>query len=73
MNKFGSLVLSAALTALPVSGAWAYQGGDVKDGGSISGTVKFSIDPCLRSFPFNLQANCTKRHSTVFQNRRSPC
>jgi plastocyanin len=41
MNKFGSLVLLAALTALPVSGAWAYQGGDVKDGGSISGTVKF--------------------------------
>jgi plastocyanin len=41
MNKLGSLVLSAALIGLPASGAWAYQGGDVKDGGSISGTVKF--------------------------------
>jgi plastocyanin len=41
MNRFGSLVLSAALLALPVSGMAAYEGGDVKDGGSISGTVKF--------------------------------
>ena len=41
MNKLGSLVLSAALIGLPVSGMAAYQGGDVKDGGSISGTVKF--------------------------------
>ena len=41
MNKLGSLVLSAALIALPVSSMAAYQGGDVKDGGSISGTVKF--------------------------------
>lgn len=41
MNRFGSLVLSAALMALPVSGMAAYEGGDVKDGGSISGTVKF--------------------------------
>src|ERR1051326_9599891 len=42
MNKWGSLVLAAAIAALPASGAWAaYQGGDVKDGGSISGTVKF--------------------------------
>ena len=41
MNKWGTVVLSAALVALPVSGMAAYQGGDVKDGGSISGTVKF--------------------------------
>ena len=41
MNKFGSLVLTAALLALPASGMAAYEGGDVKDGGSISGTVKF--------------------------------
>jgi plastocyanin len=41
MNKLGSIVLSAALVALPVSGMAAYQGGDVKDGGTISGTVKF--------------------------------
>lgn len=42
MNKFGSFLLSAALLALPASGmAAAYEGGDVKDGGTISGTVKF--------------------------------
>ena len=41
MKEFGSLVLSAALLALPASGMAAYQGGDVKDGGTISGTVKF--------------------------------
>jgi plastocyanin len=41
MKKLGSLVISAALMALPVSGIAAYQAGDVKDGGSISGTVKF--------------------------------
>ena len=41
MRKFGTLVLSAALLALPASGLAAYQGGDVKDGGTISGTVKF--------------------------------
>jgi plastocyanin len=41
MKKFGSMVLSAALLALPASGMAAYQGADVKDGGSISGTVKF--------------------------------
>jgi plastocyanin len=41
MKKFGLIVLSAALVALPVSGIAAYQAGDVKDGGSISGTVKF--------------------------------
>ena len=41
MNKWGSVFLSAALLALPAQGMAAYQGGDVKDGGSISGTVKF--------------------------------
>jgi plastocyanin len=41
MNKLRTVVFSAALVALPVSGMAAYQGGDVKDGGSISGTVKF--------------------------------
>lgn len=41
MNKLGALVFSAAILSLPVSGMAAYQGGDVKDGGSISGTVKF--------------------------------
>ena len=41
MNKVGSYLLAAALIALPVSGQAAYQGGDVKDGGTISGTVKF--------------------------------
>src|SRR5918995_5961123 len=41
MNKFGSFLLSAALLTLPASGLAAYEGGDVKDGGTISGTVKF--------------------------------
>src|SRR5258707_13602258 len=41
MKKLGSVILSMALLSLPVSGMAAYQGGDVKDGGSISGTVKF--------------------------------
>lgn len=41
MNKLGSFLLSAALLTLPVSGMAAYEGGDVKDGGTISGTVKF--------------------------------
>jgi plastocyanin len=41
MNKFGAVILSAAFWALPASGIAAYQGGDVKDGGTISGTVKF--------------------------------
>ena len=41
MNKWKTAVLSVALIALPVSVMAAYQGGDVKDGGSISGTVKF--------------------------------
>jgi len=41
MNKLGSLVLAVSLVAAPVSVMAQYQGGDVKDGGSISGTVKF--------------------------------
>ncbi len=41
MTKFGSIVLSAAIFALPASTMAQYKGGDVKDGGSVSGTVKF--------------------------------
>jgi plastocyanin len=41
MNKFGYFLLAAALVSAPVSGMAAYEGGDVKDGGTISGTVKF--------------------------------
>ena len=41
MTKFGSIVLSAAIFALPASSMAQYKGGDVKDGGSVSGTVKF--------------------------------
>jgi plastocyanin len=41
MNKFGSFVLSAALLTLPAGALAAYEGGDVKDGGTISGTIKF--------------------------------
>jgi plastocyanin len=41
MNKFGSIIFSTALMALPVSVAAQYKGGDVKDGGTVSGTVKF--------------------------------
>jgi len=41
MNRVGSLFLSAALVTLPVTSMAAYEGGDVKDGGTISGTVKF--------------------------------
>ena len=41
MTKFGSIVLSAAIFTLPASSMAQYKGGDVKDGGSISGTVKF--------------------------------
>ena len=41
MTKMGSWILSAALLAAPATGMAAYQGGDVKDGGTISGTVKF--------------------------------
>jgi plastocyanin len=41
MPKFGTMILSAAIFALPVSSMAQYKGGDVKDGGSISGTVKY--------------------------------
>ena len=41
MNKLGSLVLATALLTAPAISMAAYEGGDVKDGGSISGTVKF--------------------------------
>jgi len=41
MNKLGSLVLAISLVAAPAVSMAAYEGGDVKDGGSISGTVKF--------------------------------
>jgi len=41
MNKFGSLVLAMSLASVPASAMAQYSGGDVKDGGSISGTVKF--------------------------------
>ena len=41
MNKFGYFLLAAALVSAPVSGMAAYEGGDVKDGGTISGAVKF--------------------------------
>ena len=41
MNKLGSLVLAMSLVAAPAISMAAYEGGDVKDGGSISGTVKF--------------------------------
>jgi plastocyanin len=41
MNKFASFLLTAALVTVPVSAMAQYKGGDVKDGGSISGTVKF--------------------------------
>ena len=41
MNKFGFVVLAMALVTAPVSALAAYEGGDVKDGGTISGLVKF--------------------------------
>ena len=41
MKKFVSLIFAAALVGLPATGMTAYDGGAVKDGGSISGTVKF--------------------------------
>jgi len=41
MNKIGSLVLAMSLVTAPAISMAAYEGGDVKDGGSISGTVKF--------------------------------
>ena len=40
MNKLSSLVLAMSLV-MPAASMAAYEGGDVKDGGSISGTVKF--------------------------------
>ena len=41
MHNWSSYVLVAALLTVPVSAMAQYKGGDVKDGGSISGTVKF--------------------------------
>ena len=41
MGKFSYLMLTTALVTVPVSAMAQYKGGDVKDGGSISGTVKF--------------------------------
>jgi len=41
MSKFGYVILATALVTAPVSVMAQYTGGDVKDGGSISGTVKF--------------------------------
>ena len=41
MTKFGSIVLSAAIFALPATSMAQYKAGDVKDGGSVSGTVKY--------------------------------
>ena len=41
MKKIGFLILTAALVGLPAADLVAYDGGTVKDGGSISGTVKF--------------------------------
>jgi plastocyanin len=41
MNKLSAIVFSAVLSVLPATAMAAYQGGDVKDGGTISGTVKF--------------------------------
>ena len=41
MNRLNVLVLALSLVAAPAISMAAYEGGDVKDGGSISGTVKF--------------------------------
>ncbi len=41
MYKIGWLFLAAALVTAPVGAMAQYKGGDVKDGGSIAGTVKF--------------------------------
>ena len=41
MKKASVWMLFLALAILPVNGLWAYEGGAVKDGGTISGTVKF--------------------------------
>ncbi len=41
MNMMRSLFVAAAILTLPASGMAQYHGGDVRDGGTISGTVKF--------------------------------
>jgi len=41
MKTLSSLVFASALIIAPASAMAQYKGGDVKDGGSISGTVKF--------------------------------
>ena len=41
MKRLGSFVLAISLVTIPAISMAAYEGGDVKDGGSISGTVKF--------------------------------
>jgi len=41
MNRWFAFILSAALLSAPATALAQYQAGDVKDGGSISGTVKF--------------------------------
>jgi plastocyanin len=41
MNMMRSLFVAAAILTLPASGMAQYAAGDVKDGGTISGTVKF--------------------------------
>jgi plastocyanin len=41
MKLMRSCFIAAAILTLPASGMAQYQGGDVKDGGTISGTVKF--------------------------------
>ena len=41
MNRLKVLALAMSLVAAPAISMAAYEGGDVKDGGSISGTVKF--------------------------------
>ena len=42
MKKVGLALLAAALLAGTGAYLFAYQGGDVKDGGTISGIVKFA-------------------------------
>ena len=41
MKLMRSYFIAAAILTLPASGMAQYQGGDVKDGGTISGSVKF--------------------------------
>jgi plastocyanin len=41
MKLMRSYIVAAAILTLPASGMAQYQAGDVKDGGSISGSVKF--------------------------------